>query len=105
SLGVAVATDRGLIVPVIGDVDKKPLIELQGELAALAQRVRDGKATLEDLRGGTFTVTNIGAPGRTGAVPIINYSEVAILGAARARAEPVVLEGRIGRRVPLWRSP
>src|SRR5205809_205408 len=83
-LGVAVATDRGLIVPVIRDVDKKPLIELQGELAALAQRVRDGKATLEDLRGGTFTVTNIGALGGTGAVPIINYPEVAILGAARA---------------------
>src|SRR5207245_544491 len=68
-LGVAVATDRGLIVPVIRDVDKKPLIELQGELAALAQRVRDGKTTLEDLRGGTFTVTNIGALGGTGAVP------------------------------------
>jgi len=100
-LGVAVATDRGLIVPVIRDVDKKPLIELQGELAALAQRVRDGKATLEDLRGGTFTVTNIGALGGTGAVPIINYPEVAILGAARARQEPVVLDGRIVPRVLL----
>src|SRR5881296_201024 len=100
-LGVAVATDRGLIVPVIRDVDKKPLIELQGELAALAQRVRDGKATLEDLRGGTFTVTNIGALGGTGAVPIINYPEVAILGAARAREEPVVLDGRIDPRVLL----
>src|SRR5947199_48541 len=100
-LGVAVATDRGLIVPVIRDVDKKPLIELQGELAALAQRVRDGKATLEDLRGGTFTVTNIGALGGTGAVPIINYPEVAILGAARAREEPVVLDGRIVPRVLL----
>src|SRR2546425_41915 len=100
-LGVAVATDRGLIVPVIRDVDKKPLIELQGELAALAQRVRDGKATLEDLRGGTFTVTNIGALGGTGAVPIINYPEVAILGAARAREEPIVLDGRIVPRVLL----
>src|SRR5438105_2698791 len=60
-LGVAVATDRGLIVPVIRDVDGKPLLELQRELAALAQRVREGKATLEDLRGGTFTLTNIGA--------------------------------------------
>src|SRR5207247_5208500 len=77
-LGIAVATDRGLIVPVIRDVDKKPLIELQGELAALAQRVRDGKATLEDLRGGTFTVTNIGALGGTGAVPIINCRQVTL---------------------------
>src|SRR5437762_1515388 len=66
-LGVAVATDRGLIVPVIRDVDRKPLPELQRELAALAQRVREGKATLEDLRGGTFTLTNIGALGGPGA--------------------------------------
>jgi pyruvate dehydrogenase E2 component (dihydrolipoamide acetyltransferase) len=100
-LGVAVATDRGLIVPVIRDVDGKPLLELQRELAALAQRVRDGKATLEDLRGGTFTITNIGALGGTGAIPIINYPEVAILGVARAREEPVVLEGRIVPRVLL----
>src|SRR2546421_723079 len=100
-LGVAVATDRGLIVPVIRDVDRKPLPELQRELAVLAQRVREGKATLEDLRGGTFTLTNIGALGGTGAVPIINYPEVAILGVARAREEPVVLEGRIVPRVLL----
>src|SRR2546425_307105 len=100
-LGVAVATDRGLIVPVIRDVDRKALPELQRELAALAQRVREGKATLEDLRGGTFTLTNIGALGGTGAVPIINYPEVAILGVARAREEPVVLEGRIVPRVLL----
>jgi len=100
-LGVAVATDRGLIVPVIRDVDTKPLLDLQRELAALAQRVREGKVTLEDLRGGTFTVTNIGALGGTGAIPIINYPEVAILGVARARLEPAVLEGRIVPRVLL----
>ncbi len=100
-LGIAVATERGLIVPVIHDVDKKPLLELQRELAALAQRVRDGKATLDDLRGGTFTITNIGALGGTGAIPIINYPEVAILGVARAREEPVVREGRIVPRVLL----
>src|SRR5713226_6183316 len=100
-LGIAVATDRGLIVPVIHDVDTKPLPELQRELAALAQRVRDGKATLDDLRGGTFTVTNIGALGGTGAIPIINYPEVAILGAARAREEAAVREGRIVPRVLL----
>ncbi len=100
-LGVAVATERGLIVPVLRDVDRKPLVELQRELGALAQRVRDGKATLDDLRGGTFTVTNIGALGGTGAIPIINYPEVAILGVARARPEPVVHEGRIEPRVLL----
>jgi pyruvate dehydrogenase E2 component (dihydrolipoamide acetyltransferase) len=100
-LGVAVATERGLIVPVIRDVDRKPLVEVQRELAALAQRVRDGKVTLEDLRGGTFTITNIGALGGTGAIPIINYPEVAILGVARGRDEPVVLEGKIVPRVLL----
>jgi pyruvate dehydrogenase E2 component (dihydrolipoamide acetyltransferase) len=100
-VGVAVATERGLIVPVIRDVDKKPLVELQRELAALAQRVREGKATLDDLRGGTFTITNIGALGGTGAIPIINYPEVAILGVARGREEPVVYEGKIVPRMLL----
>jgi pyruvate dehydrogenase E2 component (dihydrolipoamide acetyltransferase) len=100
-LGVAVASERGLIVPVLRDVDKKPLLGLQRELGALAQRVREGKATLEDLRGGTFTVTNIGALGGTGAIPIINYPEVAILGVARAREEAVVRDGAIVPRLLL----
>ena len=94
-LGVAVATDRGLIVPVLRDVDRKPVMEIARELGALARRVREGKATLEDLRGGTFTISNIGALGGTGALPIINYPEVAILGVARAREEPVVRNGQI----------
>jgi pyruvate dehydrogenase E2 component (dihydrolipoamide acetyltransferase) len=100
-IGVAVATERGLIVPVIRDVDGKPLLELQRELAALAQRTREGRATLDDLRGGTFTVTNIGALGGTGAIPIINYPEVAILGVARGREEAVVRDGAIVPRLLL----
>src|SRR5882672_1746592 len=100
-LGIAVATERGLIVPVIRDVDKKPVMELARELATLAQRVRDGKATLDDLRGGTFTITNIGALGGTGAIPIINYPEVAILGVARGREEAVVRGGQIVPRLLL----
>jgi pyruvate dehydrogenase E2 component (dihydrolipoamide acetyltransferase) len=100
-LGVAVATERGLIVPVLRDVDKKSVMELARELAALAQRVREGKATLDDLRGGTFTITNIGALGGTGALPIINYPEVAILGVARAREEAVVRDGKIVARLLL----
>jgi pyruvate dehydrogenase E2 component (dihydrolipoamide acetyltransferase) len=100
-LGVAVAVDRGLIVPVIRDVDKKPLLQIQRELGALAQRTREGKASLDDLRGGTFTVTNIGALGGTGAIPIINYPEVAILGVARSRQEPVVRDGAIVPRLLL----
>jgi pyruvate dehydrogenase E2 component (dihydrolipoamide acetyltransferase) len=100
-LGVAVATERGLIVPVIRDVDQKPLVELQRELASLATRVREGKATLEDLRGGSFTITNIGALGGTGAIPIINYPEVAILGVARAREQAVVRDRQIVPRLLL----
>ena len=100
-LGIAVATDRGLIVPVIRDVDTKPVMELAGELVTLAQRVRDGKVALDDLRGGTFTITNIGALGGTGAIPIINYPEVAILGVARGREEPVVRGGQIVARMML----
>jgi pyruvate dehydrogenase E2 component (dihydrolipoyllysine-residue acetyltransferase) len=100
-LGIAVATERGLIVPVIRDVDKKPVMELARELATLAARVREGKATLDDLRGGTFTVTNIGALGGTGAIPIINYPEMAILGVARGRDEAVVRAGQIVPRTML----
>jgi pyruvate dehydrogenase E2 component (dihydrolipoamide acetyltransferase) len=100
-LGIAVATDRGLIVPVIHDVDTKPVMDIARELAALAQRVRDGKTALDDLRGGTFTITNIGALGGTGAIPIINYPEVAILGVARGREEPVVRGGQIVARMML----
>ncbi|MBI3105227.1 MAG: 2-oxo acid dehydrogenase subunit E2 [Candidatus Rokubacteria bacterium] len=100
-LGVAVATERGLIVPVLRDVDRKPVMEIARELGALAQRVRDGKATIEDLRGGTFTISNIGALGGTGAIPIINYPEAAILGVARAREEAVVREGQIVPRLML----
>jgi pyruvate dehydrogenase E2 component (dihydrolipoamide acetyltransferase) len=100
-LGVAVAAERGLIVPVMRDVDAKPVVELARELAALAARVREGKAALDELRGGTFTVTNIGALGGTGAIPIINYPEVAILGVARARQEPVVRDGGIVPRLLL----
>ena len=71
------------------------------ELGALAARVREGKATLDDLRGGTFTITNLGALGGTGAIPIINYPEVAILGVARGREEPVIRGGQIVPRTML----
>jgi len=100
-LGVAVDTERGLIAPVIRDVDKKRTQELARELAALVERTRAGRATLEDLRGGTFTVTNVGGLGGTGATPLINYPEVAILGVARAREVPVVRDSQIVSRLML----
>jgi pyruvate dehydrogenase E2 component (dihydrolipoyllysine-residue acetyltransferase) len=100
-LGVAVATERGLIVPVLRDVDGKSVLEIARELAALAARAREGKTALDELRGGTFTITNIGALGGTGAIPIINYPEVAILGVARGREEAVVRDGQIVPRLML----
>jgi pyruvate dehydrogenase E2 component (dihydrolipoamide acetyltransferase) len=89
-IGVATDTEHGLIVPVVRDADQKRLRELAEAMQELVGRTRAGKATIEDLRGGTFTVTNTGALGGTGATPIINYPEVAILGVGRARLRPVV---------------
>jgi len=100
-LGVAVDTNRGLIVPVLRDVDRKSIWELATEIADLAARTRAGTITVEDLRGGTFTITNIGSLGGTGMVPLINYPEVAILGLARARQEPLVHDGAIVPRLIL----
>jgi pyruvate dehydrogenase E2 component (dihydrolipoamide acetyltransferase) len=97
-LGIAMDTERGLIVPVIRDVDRKSLIDLAAELGAKVQRTREGKISLDELRGGTFTLTNAGAVGGHAFIPIINYPEVAILGIGRAQPKPVVREGQIVAR-------
>jgi pyruvate dehydrogenase E2 component (dihydrolipoamide acetyltransferase) len=89
-IGVAVDTERGLLVPVIRDVDCKSMVELAMELPALVERTRQGHVSRDELQGGTFTITNAGAIGGTAFTPIINYPEVAILGLARARLAPVV---------------
>lgn len=90
-IGVAVDTERGLVVPVVRDVDRKSLTELAVELKGLAERARTGETPLEEMLGGTFTITNIGALGGTGFSPIVNYPEVAIMGMGRARLQPVVM--------------
>ncbi|MGA2938883.1 MAG: dihydrolipoamide acetyltransferase family protein [Syntrophobacteraceae bacterium] len=91
NIGFAVDTDRGLLVPVIRDVDCKSIFDLAVELKNLAEKTRQGQATKDDLSGGTFTITNVGTLGGTGLCPIINYPEVAILGMAQARLQPVVV--------------
>ncbi|MBM3226469.1 MAG: hypothetical protein FJZ47_22115, partial [Candidatus Tectomicrobia bacterium] len=88
-LGVAVDTDRGLLVPVIRHVDQKNMVELSIELAQLAERARNRKLTPDEMQGGTFTVTNLGGLGGTHFTPIINPPEVAILGLSRSSMEPV----------------
>jgi pyruvate dehydrogenase E2 component (dihydrolipoamide acetyltransferase) len=88
NIGVAVDTDRGLLVPVIRDVDKKNIVELAAEMTQLSKKARDKKLTPEEMQGGTFTITNLGGVGGTGFSPIVNYPEVAILGLSRSRMEP-----------------
>lgn len=92
NIGVAVATDEGLVVPVVKDADQKNVWELSAEIQELAERARAGKLTLDDLSGGTFTITSIGSIGGTNAVPIINHPEVGILGVMKRKLRPVVLE-------------
>jgi pyruvate dehydrogenase E2 component (dihydrolipoyllysine-residue acetyltransferase) len=99
--GIAVDTPRGLIVPVIRDVDRKSPVEVAAELRELVQRTRAGKATLDELHGGTFTFTNAGALGGSAFIPIINYPEVAILGIGRAQEKPVVRNGQVVVRTML----
>jgi len=88
-IGVAVDTDRGLLVPVIRDVDKKNILELSLELTDVSERARNKKITLEEMQGGSFTISNLGGLGGTFFTPIINFPEVAILGISRAVTEPV----------------
>jgi pyruvate dehydrogenase E2 component (dihydrolipoamide acetyltransferase) len=88
NIGVAVDTDRGLLVPVIRDVDKKNIVELAAEMTQLSKKARDRKLTPEEMEGGTFTITNLGGIGGTGFSPIVNHPEVAILGLSRSRMEP-----------------
>jgi pyruvate dehydrogenase E2 component (dihydrolipoamide acetyltransferase) len=100
-VGVAVDTGRGLLVPVIRDVDKKSVHDLARELAETAERARHKKVTADEMRGGTFTVTNLGGIGGTGFSPIVHYPEVAILGLSRARFQPAVRDGQVVPRLLL----
>jgi len=87
-IGMAVDTPRGLMVPVIRDVDKKSLWELAEEIAALAVKDRDGKLTVNEMQGGCFTVSSLGAMGGQGFTPIVNTPQVAILGVSKAQIKP-----------------
>jgi pyruvate dehydrogenase E2 component (dihydrolipoamide acetyltransferase) len=96
SIGVAADTDRGLLVPVIREVDKKNIVELAVELSQLSKKARDKKLTPADMEGGTFTITNLGGIGGVGFTPIVNHPEVAILGLSRSRMEPEWIESKEG---------
>lgn len=88
NIGIAVDTSKGLVVPVIKNVDKKSILEISDELSQLAQKARDGKLSLDEMQGATFTISNLGGIGGTYFTPIVNYPEVAILGISRSTYEP-----------------
>lgn len=101
NIGVAVDTERGLIVPVIRHADQLGLRGIAMALRTIAEQVRANQFAIEDLRGGTFTVTNVGALGGTFSTPIINYPEVAILGLARTKRVPVLRNGQLAETLIL----
>lgn len=101
NIGIAVDTDRGLLVPVIKDADKKNIEELSVDLKVLSEKARTKKITVEELQGGTFTITNLGGIGGTYFTPVINSPEVAILGVSRSSVEAVYIDGQFQPRLML----
>jgi len=99
---VAVDTPQGLVTPVVKDADKKPLAQVGREIRELARKAREGRLSMEDVRGGTFTITNLGVFGIDAFTPIVNHPQVAILAFGRVAERPVVMEGRLEVRKTAW---
>jgi len=95
NIGFAADTGRGLVVPVVKDTNNKSIIQIADDIYEKATLARDGKLPPEDMRGGTFTITNVGPLGGTALLPTINYPEVAILGMGKVQEKPVVRNGEI----------
>jgi 2-oxoglutarate dehydrogenase E2 component (dihydrolipoamide succinyltransferase) len=102
NLGIAVASDQGLVVPNIKDAHTRGLLGLSRDIVALARKARDTKLTMDDLTGGTFTITNGGIFGSLISTPIINYPQVAILGLHKIQERPVVVNGAIVARPMMY---
>ena len=102
NMGIAVASDQGLVVPSIKDADQKGIIDLSREIADVAKRARDGKLTMDDLTGGTFTITNGGVFGSLVSTPIINYPQVGILGLHKTQDRPVAVNGEVKIRPMMY---
>ena len=100
-IGIAVDTPKGLVVPVVRDVDRKGLFELATELGEISARARDGKLTPTDMQGGCFTISSLGGIGGTNFTPIVNAPEVAILGVSRSKMQPVYIDGEFQPRMML----
>ncbi len=101
-IGIAVSTDRGLVVPVVRNAEKLTLAEIEKEIARLAERARTNKLTIDEMTGGTFTITNGGVFGSLMSTPIINYPQSAILGMHKIQERPVVVNGEITVRPMMY---
>jgi pyruvate dehydrogenase E2 component (dihydrolipoamide acetyltransferase) len=95
NIGFAADTPNGLLVPVIKSADQKSMLNLSREIVELAKKAREGKLALDEMKGATITITNIGSVGGTYATPIINHPEVAILGMYKISDKPVVKDGKL----------
>jgi 2-oxoglutarate dehydrogenase E2 component (dihydrolipoamide succinyltransferase) len=95
NMGIAVASDQGLVVPNIKDADRKGTLEISQDISNLARRARDTKLTMDDLTGGTFTITNGGVFGSLVSTPIINFPQVGILGLHKTQDRPVAVNGQV----------
>ncbi len=102
NMGIAVASDAGLVVPNIKDADQKSVVEIGKDIAAVAKRARDGKLSMDDLTGGTFTITNGGVFGSLVSTPIINYPQVGILGLHKIQDRPVAIDGKVEIRPMMY---
>src|SRR5207245_6634344 len=103
-IGVAVGTERGLIVPIVRDADKKSFAELELDIAGYAVKAREGKLKIEDLQGGTFTISNGGVYGSLLSTPILNPPQSAILGMHKIIPQPVAVDGKIEFRPMIYRT-
>jgi len=103
-MGVAVALEDGLIVPVIRDAGSRPLAEIARDRADLAAKAQAGTLSLDEIDGGTFTISNLGSFGADAFTPIVNPPQCAILGVGRIVDKPVVVEGRVEVRPMVWLS-
>jgi 2-oxoglutarate dehydrogenase E2 component (dihydrolipoamide succinyltransferase) len=101
-IGVAVGTERGLVVPVVRDADKKSFADLERDIADYAGKARDGKLKLEDLQGGTFTITNGGVYGSLFATPILNPPQSGILGMHKIMPRPMAMDGKVEVRPMMY---
>jgi 2-oxoglutarate dehydrogenase E2 component (dihydrolipoamide succinyltransferase) len=95
NMGIAVASDAGLVVPNVKDADRKGMLDISREITAVAKRARDGKLTMDDLTGGTFTITNGGVFGSLVSTPILNYPQVGILGLHKTQDRPIAVNGQV----------